>query len=78
MAKKNKLARRIVKDILAGIDAANDEIRHLGAQACYPSHVEYYEDYGDYIIRGSIDVEAWLENQSIVITNSKKEVKGGG
>lgn len=78
MAKKNKIAVRIIKDILAGIDAANEEIRHLGAQALYPTHIEYYEDYGDYIIRKTIDVAAWLEVQDIVITSSKKEVKGGG
>lgn len=78
MPKKNKIAPRLIKEVLAGIDAANDILRPYGAQVFYPSEIEYYDDFGDHIIRNTVDVLAWLEDKTIVITSTKKEVKGGG
>ncbi len=78
MAKKNKLAIRAMKEILAGIDAANETLRPLGAQAFYPPSVEYYEDFGSYIIRSTVDVNEFLEHEKIMITSTRKEVKAEG
>ena len=78
MAKKNKLAIRAMKEILAGIDEANEILRPLGAQALYPASIEYFEDFGSYIRRYTVDVNEFLEHERIVITSTRKEVKAEG
>ncbi len=81
MAKKNKLATRVMTEmmqVLAGIDEANEILRPLGVQVVYPAHVEYYEDFGSYTIRYVVDVTAWVDDSQVLITSTRKEVKAEG